>query len=164
MLRTWFYDNRQLLILSLIVITVGGASALFSLPRLEDPRINNRNPVIVTQLPGAPAERVEALVTKKLEEELREVAEIKEIESDSRASVSLITIELKDDVYDTEAVFTRLRDKLADVESELPPEASKPDFDDERGAVAYTLIVGVTWQSESEPMMGILGRTADELA
>ncbi|MEL6107701.1 MAG: efflux RND transporter permease subunit, partial [Planctomycetota bacterium] len=38
------------------------------------------------------------------------------------------------------------------------------DFDDERGAVAYTLIVGVTWQSESEPMMGILGRTADELA
>lgn len=164
MLKTYFYDNRPLLILSLIIILVAGVSALLSLPRLEDPRINNRNPLIVTLLPGASAERVEALVTKKLEEELREVSEIKEIESDSRANVSIIKIELKDEVKNTDEVFTRLRDKLADVESELPPQASKPDFDDERGAVAYTLIVGVTWDEDSEPILGVLGRTADELA
>lgn len=164
MFKTWFYDNRQLLALAISIIVVGGASALFSLPRLEDPRIKNRNPLIVTLLPGASAERVEALVTKKLEEELREVAEIKELESDSRVGVSLIAIELDDRVSDTDSVFTNLRDKLADVESELPPEASKPDFDDERGAVAFTLIVGVTWESESPPPMSLLTRTAEELA
>ncbi len=163
MLKTLFYDNRQLLILSLVIILVAGASALRSLPRLEDPRINNRNPVIVTMLPGASAERVEALVTKKLEEELREVSEIKQIESDSRAGVSLITIELNDNINNTDEVFTRLRDKLADVESELPPQATKPDFDDERGAVAYTLIVGVTGSEETDPALGVLGRTAEEL-
>ena len=164
MLKTLFYDNRQLLILALVIISVGGFTALQSLPRLEDPRINNRNPVIVTLLPGASAERVEALVTNKVEQELREVSEIKEIESDSRAGVSLITIELKDNVYDTAEVFTRLRDKLADVESELPPQASKPDFDDQRGAVAYTYIIGVTWNDNSDPILGVMGRTAEELA
>lgn len=164
MSQTWFYDNRQLLALSLILIVVGGLSALVSLPRLEDPRINNRNPVIVTLLPGASAERVEALVTKKLEEELREVSEIKEIESDSRANVSMISIELDDSVSDTAAVFTRLRDKLADVERELPAQASKPDFDDERGAVAFTMIIGVTWDGADTPGLGLLGRTAEELA
>lgn len=164
MLKTLFYDNRHLLILSLLIIVVGGFTALQSLPRLEDPRINNRNPLIVTRLPGASAERVEALVTRKLEEELRGVSEIKEMESDSRAGVSLISIELQDDVYDSSEVFTRLRDKLADVESQLPPEAGKPDFDDERGAVAWTYIIGVTWNDSSEPVLGVMGRTAEELA
>ncbi|MEM9587616.1 MAG: efflux RND transporter permease subunit [Planctomycetota bacterium] len=164
MFRTLYYDNRQLLLLSLLIIATGGVSALWALPRLEDPRIKNRNPIIVTTLPGASAERVEALVTERLEEELREVPEIKEIESDSRANVSLIKIELKDNVDDTIEVFTRLRDKLADVESELPPSAGKPDFDDQRGAVAFTLIVGVTWDHPSEPVLGVLGRTAEELA
>jgi multidrug efflux pump len=164
MFKTLFYDNRQLLTLSLVVIFVAGFSALMALPRLEDPRINNRNPVIVTLLPGASAERVESLVTKKLEEELREVSEIRQIESDSRANVSLITIELSDDVDDTDEVFARLRDKLSDVQSELPPQATRPDFDDERGAVAYTLILGITWDAATDPALGILSRTADELA
>ncbi len=163
-MRTLFYDNRHLLILTLGVILVGGVSSLLTLPRLEDPRINNRNPIVVTLLPGASAERVEALVTKKLEDELREVAEVEEIESDSRAGVSLITVELDDDVYATEAVFTKLRDKLADAEAELPPEASKPDFDDERGATAFTLVLGIRWQAESEPVLGVLDRVAEELA
>ena len=164
MLKTLFYDNRQLLTLSLLIILVGGISALVSLPRLEDPRINNRNPLIVTMLPGASAERVEALVTKKIEDELREVAEIKEIESDSRAGISLITVELQGNVYDTQRVFSRLRDKLADVERELPAQATKPDFDDQRGAVAYTLIMGVTGRGDSDAELGMLTRTAKELA
>ena len=74
-----------LLVLSVLVIFVAGLSAFVSMPRLEDPRIVNRNPLIVTLVPGASAERVEALVTEKLEEELQEVPEIKEIRSTSRA-------------------------------------------------------------------------------
>ena len=76
MLKTLLFDNRHLLVLSLIVIGVGGLSAFQNLPRLEDPRITNRNPNIITTLPGASAARVEALVTKKIETELRDIAEI----------------------------------------------------------------------------------------
>ncbi len=159
-----FLKNKYLLVLSVLVILVAGLSALISMPRLEDPRIVNRNPLIVTLVPGASAERVEALVTEKLEEELQEVPEIKEIRSTSRAGVSIIAVELADRVYESEKVFSLIRDKLAEAQPELPREASTPLLDDQRGPVAYSLIVGVTWEHSSEPKLGILNRLAEELA
>ena len=50
---TLFLKNKYLLVLSVLVIFVAGLSALVSMPRLEDPRIVNRNPLIVTLVPGA---------------------------------------------------------------------------------------------------------------
>ena len=82
---TLFYRRGHLLILSLVIIIVAGLSALGSLPRIEDPRIDTRNALIITQYPGASAERVEALVSDVLEDRLREIFEIKEVKSTSRA-------------------------------------------------------------------------------
>lgn len=165
MFTNLFYNNRQLLTLSLIVIVVSGISAFFSLLRLEDPRISNRNPLVITTLPGATAERIEALVTKKIETELRDISEIKVVESQSRSNVSFVQIELDDDVYDTERIFTKIREKLADMQNELPANASQPELDDERGAVAYTLILGLTWEGAGQgDMLNLINRTAEELA
>ena len=72
-LRTLFFDNRYLLTLAILVIVVAGVSALVNLPRLEDPRITNRFPLVITPVPGASAERVESLVTEKLEEAFEEI-------------------------------------------------------------------------------------------
>ena len=53
-----FYENRYLLVLSLLTILMAGYAALSNMPRIEDPRITNRYPRVVTFLPGASAERV----------------------------------------------------------------------------------------------------------
>ena len=164
---TLFLRNRHLLTLTIVILLVAGASALATLPRIEDPRITNRNPVIVTLLPGASAKRVESRVTEKLEQRLREVSEIKEIESVSRAGVSLISLELEDRIGRgaNEMVFSKIRDKLADAGRELPPDAGKPDFDDKRGAVAFGLIAAVRWNGPEEmPRLGVMNRLAGELA
>ena len=164
-MTTYFYNNRQLLILSLVVIFVAGASAYLRLPRQEDPRISNRNPVITTVLPGATAERVETLVTKKIETALRDLSEIKTIESTSSANISSINIELGDFVYDTQSAFTKIRDKITDIRDQLPPEASFPEVDDKRGAAAFTLILGVSWAGdETQSNLNLVNRTAEELA
>ncbi len=165
-IHTLFLRNRHLLVLSIAVLLIAGLSALLNAPRIEDPRITNRNPIILTVLPGASAARVEALVTKKLEDGLREVSEIKEIESSSRPGISLISLELEDriDRNSNEAVFSKIRDKLADVEQVLPPGASSPDFDDKRGAVAYSLIAAVWWNAKTTPRLGMVTRLAEELA
>ena len=78
---TTFFRSGHLLALSIIIILVAGLSAVSSLPRLEDPRIDLRNVLIFTSYPGASPERVEALVSDVLEDELRELYEIKEIKS-----------------------------------------------------------------------------------
>ena len=74
-----FLKNKYLLVLSVLVIFVAGFSAFVSMPRLEDPRIVNRNPLIVTLVPGASAERVEALVTEKLEDKLHQVLRLESV-------------------------------------------------------------------------------------
>ncbi|MEM8953234.1 MAG: efflux RND transporter permease subunit [Verrucomicrobiota bacterium] len=161
-----FVKNRHLLILFVMVAIVGGLSALKGLPRLEDPVITNRFPLVITVFPGASADRVESLVSERIERELKEIAEIKNIDSTSRAGVSVVSIELVDAVTaDTnKEVFSEIRDRLADAAAAFPPEVLPPDFDDKRNAVAFTLTVALKWEAGGEEGLGILKRQAEELA
>ena len=85
-----FYRNGRLLILSLILIAVLGLSSYWSLPRLEDPELISRNAVVKTFFPGASAERIEALITEPLENELTTIEELITYESTSQAGSSII--------------------------------------------------------------------------
>jgi multidrug efflux pump len=158
-----FYRDSRLLILVISLILVAGLSSYAVLPRLEDPVLTRRAALVNTLLPGADAERVEALVTEKIEDELQEIEEIKEVRSSSRPNISTIIIELRDDVYEADAVWSRVRDKLGDVTPFLPAEASSPEFD-EAEVQAYAYIAAVTWDIESEPKSyAILRRWAKRL-
>ena len=165
-MSTLFYHNRYLLGVTLLVLIVAGATAFLTLPRLEDPRITNRNPIILTQVAGASAERVQTLVTERLEEALQEVSEIKTLEATSRAGLSSISVELKDAItaQTNDAVFSKIRDRLSDAEADLPAEAAKPFLDDQRLPVAFTLIAAVRWPGEAPPNLAILSRLSEELA
>ena len=161
-----FFQNRYLLVLSLIIIFLAGYSALSNMPRIEDPRITNRYPQIVTVLPGASAERVEALVSDRIEDSLRELSEIKEIRSTSRAGISIIAVELQDYIgpRDNQQVFSKIRDRLNDVAPQLPAGSSVPDFNDKNSAVAFSMIVSITWSEGLTPALSVMNRIADELA
>jgi len=157
-----FYRQPRLLVLAIGVILVGGLSALTVLPTAEDPTLSERIGRVITRYPGADAERVETLLTEKLEETIREVEEIKHIDSDSRNGISVMTIELQDSVYETDPVWSRVRDKIADAEPFLPPGTSKPEFD-EWTITAYSVIAALQWERIDEPSLRILRRLAEEL-
>lgn len=159
-----FYRNPRLVALSLLLILVAGLSSLMVLPRMEDPLLTPRAASISTIFPGADAQRVEALVTEKLEEELRDIQEIKETRSTSRAGVSFLQVELRDDVQESEAagIWSRLRDKLEDAADQMPEGVGEPDFD-QADVKAYALIVSLRWDHDSPPSYGILRRLAKQL-
>ena len=127
-IATYFMDNPHLLVLTIIIIAVGGFSALQSMPRLEDPIITNRNALIITTLPGATAARVEAQLTEKIEDSLKEIPEIKEVDSTSRAGISLVSVGLADEVTkaNNREIFSRIRDKIDDAARQFPKAASEP--------------------------------------
>ena len=156
------YDNRRLLVLSISLILVAGLSSYALLPRMEDPVLTQRAAIINTVYPGASAERVEALVTEKLEEELREIEEIKVLRSASSSGVSTITIELKDNVYAVDEVWSRVRDKIDDAQPLLPAATSDPDFELLK-VTAYASIVALVWDLPGEPNYAILRRQAESL-
>ena len=157
-----FYHNRRLLVLIICLIMVGGFSAFMVLPRMEDPSLVPRAQNIITVYPGRSAEDVETQVTEKIEQQISEIQEVKEYRSISRAGVSFIAIELRDEVKDSAKVWSRLRDKVADIEPELPPTASRPQFD-ELDFKANAMIVALKWEHESPANYAILRRLAEEL-
>ncbi|MDJ0680124.1 MAG: efflux RND transporter permease subunit [Xenococcaceae cyanobacterium MO_167.B52] len=161
---TLFYRNTRLLILTIILIFVWGVSSYFTLPRLEDPELVSRNAFVRTFYPGANAERVEALVTEKIEDELTEIEEIDNYQSTSRAGSSIITIELKDNInkQEVDLVWSRVRNKLDEVKNELPNNISEPELEEVK-VKAYALIAGLTWQQDNEPNYTILRRQAEVL-
>jgi multidrug efflux pump subunit AcrB len=170
-MSTAFFHNRHLLVLTIVVTLIAGLASAFSLPRLEDPRIVNRNPLILIPAPGASAERVEALIVEPIEERLQEISEIAKIESTSRAGIAVIAIELEaaTTTAKSELVFSEIRDRIAEVEPLLPPEAAPPIVDDKRQAIAFTLIYGLSLApgldpDEEERALGLIGRLAEELS
>ncbi len=157
-----FYQNRRLLVLLILLVVVGGVSSYAVLPRAEDPALVPRAQNILTPFPGRSAEEVETQVTEVIEDQISEIEEVKEYRSVSRAGVSFVAVELRDEVSDPEKVWSRLRDKVADIEAELPDGALKPQFD-ELDFKANAMIVALKWTHDSETNYSILRRTAEEL-
>ncbi|MFT4655265.1 MAG: multidrug efflux pump [Patiriisocius sp.] len=163
---TAFFRKGHLLALSIIIILVAGMSAVNTLPRLEDPRIDLRNVTVLTSFPGASAERVEALVSDVLEDELRQLYEIKEIKSTSKAGFSSILIELQDyiDNSSNQQVFSKIRDSIDDAAKRFPAGANPPILEDKRGATAFTVLLSISAKYPNNTQLTHVGRMASELS
>lgn len=158
----FFYKNPRLMLLAICLIVVSGLSSYAILPRMEDPALVSRGAFINTIFPGAEPSRVESLVSEKIEDALSEIDEIKEVRSTSRESISTIAIELRDDVLESEPVWSKIRDKVSDVENQLPPGALKPNFD-EMDFKAFALLAAIRWDQPGEVNSAILHRWAKQL-
>jgi len=155
-----FFRRPRLTVLFIGMLLVAGLSALNSLPRQEDPELSERFGSVTALLPGANAQRVEALITEKIENVLQEVEEIKHISSRSQTGFSVVSIDLEDSIIDTDPVWSLVRNKVAEVD--MPPGSSKPDVEIFTTA-AFTYLVGFTWKLDGEPQLDLLARLAREL-
>lgn len=135
-------ENRLTLTVVVFVL-LGGLIALFNLPRSEDPKIPFRFALVTTIYPGASAERIENLVTGKIEEAVKEVHEVEFVNSFSYNNVSGVLIKLKDDYKDLRPIWDRLRRKTDRVGKEMPEGVQGPYFNDEFGEV-FGIIVTIS--------------------
>ena len=157
-----FFTNIRLLILTIILILGWGLSAYQGLPRQEDPELVSRSAVVTTIFPGASAERVEALVTTLLEEEIAEIEEVDVISSISRVGFSSVTVELVDSVENAQPIWSRVRDEIDDAAAQFPAGAGEPELE-ETNMKAYTILTSLTWNLPNEPNYAVLRRYAEEL-
>ena len=157
-----FVKNGRLMSLVITLLVVAGLGALANLPRTEDPRITNRIASVITQLPGASAERIEVLISEKIEQKLRKLPEIDLLTSNSRPGISIVQVKLQDETVDTKPVWSRVRDLLNDLSPSLPAGTLTPILEDDRG-YAYTQIIALNWQGSDVPNVATLGRYANEL-
>ena len=148
----------------LFIVVLGGA-AFAGLPRQEDPKMAERYGMVVTFLPGATAQRMETLISEPIETALREIPDIKELNSSSKGGQSVVGIELYESVADaqTDNVWSQVRDILGDTVPMLPPGTVEPELEVNQ-PIASTIIVAISWQHPSQPQMGILSRLRNPCA
>ena len=114
-----------------------------ALSRDSMPPYTVRVATIVSSFPGSSPERVEQLVTDKVEKVAQELPELKEVSSTSRSGLSVVTVELKDEVKpeDLQAVWDRLRRKLEQIQG--LPSGVVPDLDDDGIGEVFGIAVGL---------------------
>ena len=123
--------------LLVLVFLIGGAVALNNIGRLEDPAFTIKQVQVVTQFPGASAQKVEREITEPLEIAIQQMSQLHRLESISKPGVSEITVEVKSH-YDSDVlpqIWDELRKRLRDAGKNLPVGAQHPGVYDDFGDV-----------------------------
>ena len=130
------FKYKKLFLFVVVSLMIYGGFSYFTLPSQEDPTIVNREAIVTTNFPGMSPERIELLITKKLEEQIRKIPEIKKLTSISQTGSSIIHVKIEDKYFNLADIWQNLRNKVKDVEKDLPKGASIPNINDEFGDVA----------------------------
>jgi multidrug efflux pump subunit AcrB len=141
---TKFSIEKNRITFSLLAVVILLGIALYqSLPRDSMPPYTVRFASIISEFTGAGPERVEQLVTDKIEKKVQEIPEVKEIISTSRTGISIVTVMLKDEVSPEKLqnVWDKLRRKLNNIKG--LPQNIDPDLNDDDLGVVYGLMAGI---------------------
>ncbi|WP_168564833.1 efflux RND transporter permease subunit [Crateriforma spongiae] len=131
---------RPIVFSLIILMMVWGTITFFTMPRREDPEFTIRVCVVTTSWAGAPAEKVEELVTDKLEEKIVSLEEVETLRSTSKTGQSIIFVELNDDIHpsDIQNVWDKVRARVE--QAEMPEDSVEPVVNDEFGDTAVLLL------------------------
>ena len=141
---TAFSINRNRISFTVLTtILILGMVFYQSLSRDSMPPYTVRVATVVSSFPGSSPERVEQLVTDKVEKIVQELPELKEVSSTSRSGLSVVTVELKDQVKpeDLQAVWDRLRRKLTQIQG--LPSGVNPNLNDDGIGEVFGIAVGL---------------------
>ena len=133
-------NTSRVTILFIVFVIVSGIVLFLDYPKQEDPSIIIREAVVTASFPGMSTERVENLITQRLEEKIREIPEVDDIKSDSKTGISIVHVVLKDQVKDLAPIWQDLRNKMDDVKTALPQGTLGPVVNDEFGLTAVATI------------------------
>ncbi len=120
----WFWVARyKVSFLLIFLIIFSGIFSLFTIPKESSPDIEFGIIWITTSYVWVNPNDIDALITEKIEDEIKDIDGIKKITSSSSVWVSSVTVELDNDV-NTRDVLTDIKDSVDKVD--LPEDAEDP--------------------------------------
>ncbi len=147
----------------IVVLAAAGVAAYGDMPRQMDPGFIVRTAQIVTNFPGASPERVEQLVTERIEKVVQEIPELDNVVSQSRTGVSIVNVNVREEFKEMRPIWDNLRRKVDRIRGELPEGTIGPTVNDEFGDV-YGIIYTMTSDGFSYAEMKDVGdEIRDEL-
>lgn len=136
-------EKNRITLTALLIILISGILSYLEMPRDEDPGFLIRVAQVTTIFPGASPERVEQLVTDKLEKAIQEIPEIDFISSTSKVGLSSIAVNIREEYTDLRPIWDNLRRKVERAQTALPEGIQGPFVDDEFGDL-YGIVFAIT--------------------
>ncbi len=127
-------------LLLMVALVISGILLYVDFPKREDPEILIRTAIVDARYPGMTPERVENLIAEKIERKIREIKEVDEINTVLKTGSMRTYVNLKDEVTDLDPIWQELRDKMGDIERELPEGTHGPFVNTDFGDVSIATI------------------------
>ncbi|MGD8329179.1 MAG: efflux RND transporter permease subunit [Acidobacteriota bacterium] len=133
-------SNTRTTFVFYLVIAGLGFMSYAAMSRAEDPGFIIRAAQVTTVFPGASPERVERLVTDKLEKAIQEMPEVDFLQSESKTGLSVIVVNVLESYTEMEPIWDDLRRKVERAAGGLPAGIIGPTVNDEFGDVFGTIV------------------------
>lgn len=135
--------NSRTTLMLMAAVFLFGSMAYQHMPKDYDPGFIIRTAQVITYFPGASPQRVEELVSDKLEKVIQEIPELDFVTSESRTGVSIVSANIKESYKDMRPIWDNLRRKVDAAKNDLPDGAQEPIVNDEFGDV-FGIVIGLT--------------------
>ena len=135
-------SNRVTAVL-LLAVLFAGYRAYVTMEQAMDPGFTIRTAQVVTRFPGASPERVERLVTDKIETAVQQLPEMDFVTGISTTGLSIVSANIRSEFTNMRPIWDNLRRKVDAAAGLLPDGALTPEVNDEFGDV-YGTIVALT--------------------
>jgi multidrug efflux pump subunit AcrB len=123
----FFTETRHVAWVLLVGTVIWGIYGYFGMPQRKDPDIPIRQALALVPWPGASAEKIEQLVTRRVEEKIAENVRVEKVESNTRTGITAVYITLVDGTADVPKEFDDIKLKLDSI-TDLPQGAGPIDF------------------------------------
>ena len=121
----FFIDRYRIVYLLIAAILIWGITSYFDMKRELQPEVILPFGYVLTSYTGAAPEEIEKLITEKIEKKMDELEKVKSITSTSGYGYSMVFLEFETGV-DIDNAIQKMREKVSDIQSELPKEANAP--------------------------------------
>ena len=133
-LARFFVEHRQVAWALLVAVMAWGVAGYSKMPKRKDPDIPVRVGLAVCPWPGISADRVEELVTRKIEQAVSGNSKIEKVVTTSRDGVAIVLVHLDDKVSDTIEQFADIGQRVTHI----------PDLPNGAGPVTWVSDFGDT--------------------
>jgi multidrug efflux pump len=124
-LTTFAVNHPTSMLALLIIIGILGMTSYMSIPKESRPEIVIPIVAVSTSYPGVSPNDIETLITRKIEEEVNTIPEIKELTSTSVEGYSSVVAEFNTGM-DMEEALRKVREKVDRARPKLPADAKEP--------------------------------------
>ena len=134
--------HKPMVVAVVALIAAVGWYNFLNMSRREDPEITVRFATVTTAWAGAPANRVEELITDPIENAVAAIPEVDRITSRSSSGKSVIRVFLEDDIRTPDQIWDDLRAKVRTTHGQLPEGAERPIVHSDHGDV-YAVVLAL---------------------